>query len=292
MIDPAYPLLASMAVSMVLFQLNQRLASPVLAIVNRWLRWLIFAFGGAYVARDFELLQRPYEVLVAIFFLLWFLGETLYNWLAIHALSVSPLPLFPRYVPNESGEEWPIQPRLLKVREWLRTQGFRQVKALKAEIGGGIFLRVSIYQEAEAKLRVQAMFLPQANGTITVCYLLSSQTIDGRRLVTDNLYIPFGGFYPENWHVERTPWRRSLSRLMLRHRARIAEVGVALESWMNDPLADLNFQQSELDRLNTELGFLYPHSERDDFGKITHQGRYRVWKEIWTLDYLGRPTRY
>ena len=53
-----------------------------------------------------------------------------------------------------------------------------------------------------------------------------------------------------------------------------------------------NAAQSELDRLNTELGFLHPHAERDDFGQITHEGRYRVWKEIWLLNYFGRSARY
>ena len=292
MTDPTYPLLAAMALSMVLFQLNHRYGSPVVAIVNRWLRWLIFAFGAAYVCRDFDLIGRPYPVLVAVFFLLWFLVETLYNWLMIHALSVSPLPLFPRYALNRSGEEWPTQPRLLRVREWLRTHGFRQVQALKAEVGGGIYLRVSMYQDEEACLRVQVMFLPQPNGSITACYVLSSQAADGRRFVTDNLYIPFGGFYPENWLVERTPWCRALPRLVARHRARVARSGAAIEPWTNEPLIELNAQQGELDRLNTELGFLNPHHERDDHGKISHEGRYRVWKEIWMLDYLGRPTRY
>ena len=55
-----------------------------------------------------------------------------------------PLPLFPRYAVNASGEEWPVQPRLLKIREWLRTEGFRQTQALKAEVGGGSYLRVSV----------------------------------------------------------------------------------------------------------------------------------------------------
>jgi hypothetical protein len=292
MTDPTTPLLAAMAVSMVLFQLNHRYASPVLAIVNRWLRWFIFAFGAAYICRDFSLISRPYPVLVGVFFLVWFMIETLYNWLAIHALSVSPLPLFPRYSVNQSGEEWPTQPRLLKVREWMRLHGFKQVQALKAEVGGGIYLRVSVHQDETATIRVQVMFLPQANGAITACYVLSSQTVDARRFVTDNLYIPFGGFYPENWLVERVPWTRGLPRLVERHRARLARAGATVEPWTNDPLTDLNSQQSELDRLNTELGFLHPQHERDDLGKITHEGRYRVWKEIWMLDYLGRSTRY
>ena len=77
---------------------------------------------------------------------------------------------------------------------------------------------------------------------------------------------------------------------MALHRQRLAgDTTVAFE---NDPLADLNAQQHELDRLNTKLGFLNPHSEREEFGKITQAGRYRVWKEIWMLNYLGRSVRY
>lgn len=288
----SYFILAAVAVSLVVMQINQRVGSPLLSIIDRWLRWMVFSFGGAQICADFKLIERPYWVLVGLFFLVWFLGETLLNWLRIHALSVSPLPLFPRYVVNEDGDEWPIQPRLLKLREWLRAESFKQVQALKAEIGGGIYLRVSVYQNAEATTRVQVIFIPQASGAITVCYSLSSLTVDGARYVTDNLYVPFAGFYPEHWFLERAPWRRSLARLLNRHRARLAKAGVALEPFTDDPLIDLNTTQQELDRVNTDLGFLHNPPEREDLGKITHEGRYRVWKEIWMLNYLGRAMRY
>ena len=290
--EPPYLILAAIVVSLVLMQVNQRLASPLLAIADRWLRWFVFAFGAAQMCRDFQWIDRPFWVLVAMFFLLWFLGETLYNWLAISALSVSPLPLFPRYVINASGEEWPMQPRFMKIREWLRAQGFRQTQALKAEIGGGVYLRVSVYQDALATIRVQVVFIPQVNGAISVCFAITSVAEDGTRYVTDNLYIPFGGFFPESWFVERAPWRRSLPRLIARHRARLATAGAQPVPFAIEPLADLNNAQHELDRLNTELGFLHPHHEREDLGKITHEGRYRVWKEIWMLNYLGRAARY
>ena len=65
-----------------------------------------------------------------------------------------------------------------------------------------------------------------------------------------------------------------------------------LSSFTADPLADFNAVQHELDQLNTELGFLHPHAEREDLGKFTQEGRYRVWKEIWMLNYLGRAARY
>jgi hypothetical protein len=287
-----YYILAAIVTSLVVMQINQRLASPLLSIIDRWLRWLVFAFGGAQICIEMKLIDRPYPIMVLVLFIVWFLGETVLNWLRIHALSVSPLPLFPRYEANEDGDEWPIQPRLLKLREWLRGQGFKQVQALKAEIGGGVYLRVSIYQSADATTRVQVTFIPQASGAITVCYALTSLTTDGARYVTDNLYVPFAGFYPEHWFVERAPWRRSLARLLARHRARLARAGVALEPFSIEPLADLNTTQQELDRVNTELGFLHNPPQREDLGKITHEGRYRVWKEIWMLNYLGRAMRY
>jgi hypothetical protein len=275
-----------------LFFVNQRLASPVLAIVWRWMRWIVISIGGAQLCLDLDLIDRPLWVLALAIFIAWFLLQTLYNWLAIAALSVSPLPLFPRYSVNNSGEEWPVQPRFLKIREWLRSQGLKQVQALKAEVGGDIYLRVSVYQDEAALLRVQVTFLPQNNGTIDVCYSLMSMGSDESRYVTDNLYIPFGGFYPANWYVDRRPCCRSLPRLLALHRKRLAEMKAAVEPFTVEPMVDLNDAQRELDQVNTELGFLNPHGAREENGKITHEGRYRVWKEIWTLNYLGRSARY
>lgn len=288
----SFLIIGGVLLSLVLMQVNQRRASPVLSIADRWLRWFVFAFGAAYLCTEYKLIERPFWVLAVAFFIVWFLIETLYNWLAITAHSLSPLPLFPRYAVNTSGEEWPVQPRLLKAREWLRAQGFRQVQALKAEIGGGVYLRISVYQDAQAMLRVQVTFIPQASGAISVCYAVSSMASDGSRYLTDNLYIPFAGFYPENWYVERLPWRRSLPALIARHRKRLLRAGVQTVPFESEPITDLNSVQHELDRLNTELGFLHPHAEREDYGKFTQEGRYRVWKEIWMLNYLGRSARY
>jgi len=248
--------------------------------------------GGAYVATEYELIQRPFWVLAVAFFLTWFLLVTLYDWLAISAHSVSPLPLFPSYSINSSGDEWPVRPRLLRTREWLRSQGFRPVQALKAEIGGGIHLRTSVYQDAPATIRVQVSFIPHGSGGVAVCHAVSSVAADGARYLTDNLFIPFAGFYPENWFVERSPWRRSLEGLIRRHRRRMERAGAVPVPFSDEPLADLNAAQRELDRLNTELGFLHPPPKREDLGKFTSEGRYRVWKEIWMLNYLGRAARY
>lgn len=287
-----YLIIAAMGLWFLFAQINKRAASPVIAIIERWLRWFVFAFGAAQICAYHQLIDRPYWVLVAVFFLAWFLGETLMNWLSIHALSVSPLPLFPRYVLNQAGDEWPTQPRSLRLRDWLRAHSFKQTQALKAEIGGGVYLRVSIYQDQAATTRIQVTFIPRTTGAVNICLSVTSITAAGNRFVTDNLYVPFAGFYPEQWFVERLPLCRSLPRLLARHQARLARAGEAPVTFTVEPHADLNSSQGELDRLNTELGFLHSQSDREDLGKITHEGCYRVWKEIWTLNYLGRAARY
>lgn len=288
--EPAYFLLAAIALSLGLARLNLRIGSPVVAIAERWLRWMIFAFGAAHLCLDFQLIDRPFWVLAIVFSLLWFFGETFYNWLGIQALSVSPLPIFPRYSVNQGGDEWPVQPRLLKIREWLRAQDFKPVQSLRAEIGGGIYLRMSVFQDPAAKMRVHVTFLPQAGGAIGVCFSVVSLMADGSRFVTDNFYIPFAGFYPENWFVERLPLSRSLARILARHQERLKKEETV--AFAVDPLRDLNTQQHELDQLNTRLGFLNQPSEREELGKISQAGRYRVWKEIWMLNYLGRSANY
>jgi hypothetical protein len=282
----------AVAVLLLLFYINLRMASPILAIPIRWLRWILFALFAAETNEQFALIDRPFWVVAVVIFVLWFLLESGFNWLKVSAISLSPLPLFPRYVVNSGGDEWPTQKRLLRVRDWLRDNRFIHVQALKAEIGGGIWLRTSVYHNHDGTLRLHVLFVPQENGAITVCYSLATLTTGTRRYVTDNLYIPFGGFYPESWHVDRNPWRRNLGGLVRRHHARLAKSGERPIPWEISPIDDINQQQQHMEVINTELGYLLPHSDREEFGKITPEGRFRIWKEAWLLDYFGIAGRY
>lgn len=298
-VDPLYFVYGAMIVSLTIMQINQRRISPVLTIINRWLRLLIFSVGGAVVIRGMEWTDRPMPALALAFLLLWFLGDTIYSWLAIKALSLSALPVSPRFSVNANGEEWPTDPRFLRVRDWLRREGFKQVQSLRAEIMPNVSLRTSIYQDAGASVRLQINFFPQQASTIAMSLQFSSNTTGGQRIVTDNLYLPFAGFLylplvgfnPESWVIRRLPLCRSPQKLLARHRERLARAGDAVCPWTTEPLADLNGQQVELEQINTELGFLFPHREREEYGKITYEGRYQMWKECCLLNYFGRPGR-
>lgn len=281
--------LAALA-SILLVYGNNRWASPVIAIVNRWLRWIVFAVGIALVSRELGWTERPFWILAVSAFLLWFLGETVFNWMAIKALSQSSIPLFPRFSDNTEADAWPVQKRFLGIREWLRARNFKQVQALKSDLGLGIVIRSFVFQSEDERTRVQVVFVPQRTGNITACFTFYSLTEDGIRFVTDNLYIPFGGFYPDKWRLVRKTWVRSIRRLCRLHERRLAKSGLTFQKWHESPLDDLNDQQMILERINTDLGFLYPRHLREEYGKITSEGCYRVWKEVWLLNYFGKST--
>ena len=281
-----------LAGTLILTWLNGRRASLLVSIVNRWLRWVTFSLAAAYLAFSADWFEKPFWILFSVFFLGWFLFETIYHWLAISALSKSGVPLFPDFVENPQGEEWPAQKRFLSIRKWLKEKSFKSNCTLKAELVPGIQLRMHLFQSEDDKTRIQLLFIPQRNGAVSMCFTILSQTVEGARFVTDNMYLPFGGFYPENWYLDRRPLVRSLPRLYRNHSKRILNTKEVFVPWEDDAIDDVNHQQSTLERVNTDMGFLNPISLREEYGKITWEGRYRVWKEIWMLNYFGKAYTY
>jgi hypothetical protein len=297
--DLVYALALCSGLGTIVFTLlNRSRVSPSLAIFGRWARWIFVACSVAVIADMSGYDRHPLWVLAIVGFLGWFLLETIYIWLAVGALSRSNMPLFPRYEENTRGDEWPSQERFIHLRAWLRKQGFQRVQALFARLGEHVLMRVSVYESADRKTRLSVLFFPNNRGQAATAFSLHSVAKDGVRLVTDNIFLPFGGFYPENWYLERKPWTRSLPKLYQRHLARCDAQGMEFEPFDSAPLNDFNSEQRHLEQLNRELGFLTGSDPRrateedEDPERITSAGRYRVWLELWTLSYFGRPRRY
>ena len=121
------------------------------------------------------------------------------------------------------------------------------------------------------------------------CYSITTKGEGERRIVTDNLFLPYGGYYPEGWDISRKPLTGSLKHLLSLHHKRLIKSSLKPVVSEESALEDINDQQRILERFNTETGFLVPPSNQEEEGKITSEGRYRLWKEMWLLAYLGRP---
>ncbi|KAF0093538.1 MAG: hypothetical protein E1N59_2807 [Puniceicoccaceae bacterium 5H] len=270
----------------------QSSGSLVLAVFSRWLRWISIAVIGASMIYSISQ-DYPFWALIAVCFLGWFLLETGYNWMAINAISHSELPLFPRFETNRRGDEWPSQKRFIELRNWLRHQDLHRVDALVTRAGEQELQRVSIYRNEDDSIRLHVFFMPTARQQILTCYALHSITEDGERVITDNVFMPYGGFYPEKWLLERRPWKRSLPGLWKRHLERMDAHGGPFVALEVDPQTMINNDQRTLERLNRQLGFLSDGEEQEEQqGRISAEGRFRMWTEVWMLGYLGRSHRY
>lgn len=281
------------AVSILLSFLNGRIGHPLMAILNRWLRWIAVSGMLTFLLLEFVELDRPLWALATASVLIWGLIETVYNWWLINALSHSDMPLFPRYQTNTDGDEWPINRRAVQLKDWLRTLGFRHCVSAKVPITDALAIRSCIYQDESDQIRCQISFLPGGGSNIILSYVISSRASDGSMIITDNTFMPSGAFYPEKWFVERCPLVRSLPALLKKHKSRLAAFDVETVSFDShvDPLDELNQQQRELELLNLREGFLEPFEEREDRGRLTFEGRYRLWKEVWLMNYFGRTIR-
>ena len=278
--------------SICLFWWSSNIGSPLVAIFSRWTRWLFVSLLISSGLYEFADTGYSLGVLAGVSILLWFIMETSYNWLAISALSRSELPLFPKFEENEKGEEWPSNKNCISIKDWLRDAGLKRKQALISHLEDLVLMRVSIYENADETIRFNVLFLPNPRGGSTVCLACNSVTHTGDVIVTDNIFLPFGGFYPENWDVERSPWTLSAEKLLQRHRERIDAKAQKLMPFVLTPLEQTNEDQRVVEQLNRDLGFLYQPQEQEEHGRLTTAGKARIWQEIWSLSYLGLPMKY
>ena len=278
---------ALLAVFLTITLANRSMVHPLLNLVNRWVRWVLFANTIAFLVTSQSWTDRPFWAVFIIAFLIWFLLETIYNWIYIRALSFSEVPLFPRYRTSQK-EEWPIDARWIDVKRWMRESSYQTEGSYEALLIQDLMIRNVVFDRTDKMLRIQVVFLPQTSSRVPPYFILTSIDQDGQRVVTNNLPLPFGGIYPKSWNVARRPLTRKIDRLVEIHEQRVLKKSFKPVAFDDNALEELNRQQQALEQANVQGGFLHAHEYREDYGVLSSNGRYRLWKEIWSLNYLGK----
>lgn len=271
----------------------RRMGSAKFALMSRWCRWFFVAGVGGYLLSKTGWTGYPLWVTTLVCFLAWFLMETVYNWFVISAISRSDLPFFPKFEESGQSSQWPKDRRSIQLRDWLRDHDFSKQQSLIARMEDQILMHVFVYEQKESHIRAHIIFLAGGSLINAVCCAFHAIDERGERWVTDNLFLPYGGFYPDTWHVERNPLMQSVHQLYHRH---LERMDAALsEKWLpfeQDALTVLNNDRVLLEQLNRDMGFFSQEEDIDQIGRITPAGRYRIWQELWTISYLGRSRRY
>jgi hypothetical protein len=256
-------------------------------LLNRWLRWLLLGFGLALFLRTMEWAGRPYWALVPAFVLAAILVESVYAWLAVRALSLSRIPVYPEYRRTEEASFWPVSRYYLRRKKEIEALGFVRREALEADLQDEIRLRSLLYTDAEGTTRLQLLFVPRAGGRPALFAIFTTHG-EEKTLLTDNVWLPLGGALPPHWILRRRPFVGSLRRLHALHAREVRRRGLQPQGGEEDLVEELNDEQDYLDEVSTEQGLLFPRSQRAEHGKLTGPGRYRIWKQMLLLHLFGK----
>lgn len=272
------------------YWVSARKGQPLLEIMARWARILAISLGGTYLIVFFGWSNAGPKTIWSMtlfFFLGCFLFETIGTWLRVRLFSYENTPLFPRYSRNEEDDKWPTISTFIVLREWIREQGFRQTEALLAHPVPEICIREFHFDSPDGTIRFTVSFVPKGSTHLYASFAVSSVTEEGARYLTDNTFVPQGGCFPDNWVLDRKPLSRSPHKLLKRHKARMAASGKNFVQWEDSPMEDIGEQHRLLERENEKKGMLNPRIKWEKHGRFSQEGRYRLWKEIFLLNYLG-----
>ena len=240
---------------------SMRLGQPLLEIVARWSRITAFSLGFTYLtyaAGWWSAESRPPWSMVLFLSLGCLLFETVRTWLKVRGFSYEEKPLFPRYFRHEESDDWPTDSMYIRLREWIRGQGFRQVEVLRAYPFPELCIREFHFDSKDGLTRLSVNFIPRGLDTLYVSQTASSVTTDGNRYVTDNAFVPHGGCFPDNWILDRKPLNRSPAKLLKRHHERMEASGKDFSPWRDLPLDDVKEQHRLLKKADEERGDLNP----------------------------------
>lgn len=260
---------------------------PILKLISHWCRWLCFAGFFTYFLVVFELSFRPDWVHWITGMAVWFFLETLFFRVSVQLLNLSEIPLFPKYQRDTIDNLWPINQRALKIKDYLIHKSFKNVGVIKANLSQNLSIRQALFLDDSERIRINVVFLPNAKQEI-ICYVsLFSLNESGLYLITDNQNVPFGGFYPEHWSVNRYPLCDSLPKLLKKHRAMMKTKHTNWQLLETDLLQTMNQCQAELEVINEKMGF-FNHSSDSAKSQISSEGSHRICIEMWLLSYFGK----
>lgn len=267
--------------------LSKQLPIRIIRLFSHWARWLTFACAFSLMLTFFEWSNRADWVHFISGLAAWFILETLYYKISIHMLNISEMDLFPKYKNDTNENLWPINKEVLKIKDLLSQEGFKEEEMLKAEIIAHLVIRQAVFLDEARKVRLNVLFIPNAKNEIKLFYSLFSQKTSGEYLLTDNQNMPFGGYYPNHWTVNRYPISHSLKKLLKKHREAMSESEGEWTEVEGDIRTKTNRLQWELEKKNREMGFLN-EPNREDNQQISSEGCFRIWIEMWLLAYFGK----
>ncbi len=271
-------------------RLQGSMPSPVNKLIVRWIRLIWIAVFVAIILKLTFLTGVPYWRLFSMGVLGWFLIDSGYLWLYILAWDRSELPLFPT-VREVEKTDWPANRRFFLIKDWIRENNYRELGSFKYFYEDEVLQNMIVYESPDGMIRLQVIIVIDTTGVILDQVVFNSMTAEGDVIVTDNIFMPYGGFYPETWTVNRFPSVRKIEIIAKRHLDILASKSDSCcVKFEEEAKTWIDRSQKVLEEVNVAAGILNERRDREEFGKMTGEGRYRIWKELLLLNYFSVST--
>lgn len=278
-------LIGLLALGGLLFVWGGRQWSPVVSVLNRWVSLMTFACCVAYWDQLVDWSGRPAWVMLALAVLGWFFCESLLLWVFLGRLSFSSVPLFPRFRLLAHTDGMPIHEGFSRAQAQLESMGYTFLESMALPLNDTFSVWSRVF-EKDCR-RVQLLLMPRSRGRFQLHVAVHGLGADGVRYTLDNLYLPNVAASPKDQVCLRRPWARGMRKLIKRHEALMAEAG-GCQAFTYPPCEDLNRAQAQQEAYNAQGGLLRPSHVHSEHGRITPEGRYRIWKGLFWLHYFGR----
>ena len=268
-------------------RLQRSLPSPVNKLIVRWIRLVIIAGFAAIIFKFTFFGGVAYWRLFIMGFLAWIFIDSGYLWLYILAWDKSELPLFPS-VREVERVDWPANTRFFLIKDWIRENNYQEIGCFHYLYEDEILQQLVVFESPDRTVRLQVIIVTDVTGVILDQIVFSSITDSGQVIITDNVFMPYGGVYPENWNVSRYPAIRKIQKIAQNHSASIVADGkLCCVKYEDEAKVWIQDMQNDLERENVLAGILNDRRDRNEYGKMTGEGRYRIWKELLLLNYFS-----
>lgn len=268
-------------------RLLKALPSPVNKLLVRWVRLILVSFFFGLSLHLTILESVSLWRLWVIGTLVWGVFESIYAWVFIMAWDRSDFPLFPT-MKGVDDVNWPANKRFFYIRDWIRKNQYESIGSVKYVHEGESLQQVAVFRSPDKKVVLQVMIIPDATGVIMDQVAFNTLCENGDRIITDNSFMPYGGAYPKTWMVKRYPSVRKIDILGSRHAYRLSNAGGGFQKFEEDLKEWMEGSQVELEKVNVDQGLLNSRNDRKEFGKLSGEGRYRIWLEFLCLNYFGQ----
>jgi|GEM_PF-3181626 len=260
--------------------------SPRLFVISRILRLLAGGLAIGWFLRMLAVPDGQILMLAAGGCLIYLLFESALYWLELKSANLDRPSLFARFA--EVPSAWSPEARFLKLKREIEKEGFSKCGASAAVLGDGVSILSTGFISQDRKTLLNVSFLPFAAAAYAVASSAVSFARDGGEVYyTDGVFMPFGLSFPPNYKVRRLPLGGANPLKLLRKHAKLVK-GAALAEISETPLEIQNKIYADIEAQASADGLLNAPSDRDEYGVLSSEGLYRVWKSIFTLNYLGR----